>query len=170
MSRYYWLSLFFIYLFNFSFDYQLKAGIRRTNQITKWIKIDKDSFIDTKEFSLSNNFLQLNIKTKGYDQVALTLDCKNLTYNKRAGKKETIFKPIIEKTNEYNLASELCFLTGVEGFYKENRPSNYAKIIIKRYAINPKKYVKSENYFVNNKNNYESEENINKKQLKIIKD
>tara|TARA_Y100000746_G_C15390289_1_gene401883 strand:+ start:580 stop:1104 length:525 start_codon:yes stop_codon:yes gene_type:complete len=117
------------------------AGINKSDEIMKWRKINDNSFIDTKEFSLKNNFLELNIKNKGYKKIKLVIDCKNLTYKKIADNKKSLEKPIQLKSIEYKIASEVCFLTGTKGFYKEIRPVSWARVIINRFQQNPSKFI-----------------------------
>ena len=143
-------------------------GINNSDEIMQWKKIDKENFIDTKEFYLSNDSLELKVKSTGYNQLILKIDCKNLTFKKKYEGKETMFKPILEKSTEYEIASQLCFLTGLEGFFKDRRPKPFAKIIIKRFEENPKKYIinSSKTRLKNNSNNLEN--NNQKKETKIM--
>ncbi len=156
--------LFTLFLFN-SFFHLLNpktfAGINKSGEIMKWKKINDNTFIDTKEFSLKNNFLELNIKNKGYKKIGLVIDCKNLTYNKIADDKKNIDKPIQLKTIEYKIASEICFLTGTEGFYQEIRPVSWAKVIINRFQKNPSKYVKNQKAIKKEKTSFSTNESIN---------
>tara|TARA_B100001093_G_scaffold318926_1_gene304310 strand:- start:6147 stop:6671 length:525 start_codon:yes stop_codon:yes gene_type:complete len=128
----------FIYFFN----QKSYAGIKKLDEIIQWKKIDKENFIDTKEFFLSSNILELKVKTTGYNKLSLNIDCDNLTYKKKYEDKETLSQPILQKSTEYELASQLCFLTGLGGFYKDRSPKPFAKIIIKRFEENPRKYIR----------------------------
>ena len=144
-------------------------GINKSDEIMQWKRIDSQNFIDTKEFYLSNNILELRVKTTGYNKLSLNIDCENLTYKKKYENKQTLFQPILEKSTEYELASQLCFLTGIDGFYKDRRPKPFANIIIKRFELNPKKYSKfsSKNSLKNISNNFE---NDNQKKMVLIED
>ena len=128
----------FIYLFN----QKSYPGINKSDEIMQWKKIDKENLINTKEFYLTSNILELQVKTTGYNKLSLNIDCKNLTYKKKYEGKETFSQPIVQKSTEYEIASQLCFLTGLEGFYKDRSPKPFAKIIIKRFEENPRKYIR----------------------------
>ena len=136
------LLLLIALIINFIYFFSQKSysGINKSDEIMQWKKIDRQNFIDTKKFYLSNNTLELLVKTTGYNKLSLNIDCENLTYKKTYEDKETLSQPILQKSTEYELASQLCFLTGLEGFYKERSPKPFAKIIIKRFEENPKKY------------------------------
>ncbi len=169
------LFLLIALIINFIYFFSEKSysGINKSDQIMQWKKIDRQNFIDTKEFYLSNNILELLVKTTGYNKLSLNIDCENLTYKKKYGNKETLFKPIIEKSTEYELASQLCFLTGIDGFYKDRRPKPFAKIIIKRFEQNPKKYSKfsPKDSLKNISNNFENDPQKNvKKNMTLIED
>ena len=157
------LILNFLYLIN----QKSYSGINKSAEIMQWKKIDKENFIDTKEFYLSNDSLELKVKSTGYNQLNLKIDCKNLTFKKKYEDKETLFKPILEKSTEYEIASQLCFLTGLEGFFKDRRPKPFAKIIIKRFDENPKKYIinSSKTSLNNNSNNLEINNQKNEKKI-----
>ena len=156
-------------IFNFLYLINQKSysGINKSAEIMQWKKIDKENFIDTKEFYLSNDSLELKVKSTGYNQLNLKIDCKNLTFKKKYEDKETLFKPILEKSTEYEIASQLCFLTGLEGFFKDRRPKPFAKIIIKRFDENPKKYTinSSKTSLNNNSNNLEIYNQKNEKKI-----
>ena len=125
----------------FSYNQKVIAGIKKSNEIMKWKKINEKSFIDTKDFILKNSTLELNLKNKGYREIKLVIDCRNLTYKKLSKNQKSPEKPIQLKTDEYKIASELCFLTGIEGFYKEIRPASWANAIIKRFNKNPSNFI-----------------------------
>tara|TARA_B100001057_G_scaffold221193_1_gene221568 strand:- start:5 stop:529 length:525 start_codon:yes stop_codon:yes gene_type:complete len=128
----------FIYLFN----QKSYPGINKSDEIMQWKKIDKENLINTKEFYLTSNILELKVKTTGYNKLSLNIDCENLTYKKKYEGKETFSQPIVQKSTEYEIASQLCFLTGLEGFYKDRSPKPFAKIIIKRFEENPRKFIR----------------------------
>ena len=148
-------------------------GIKNSDEIMQWKKIDKENFIDTKEFYLSSDSLKLKVKSSGYEELTLNIDCKNLTYKKKYEDKETLYKPILENSMEYKIASQLCFLTGLEGFFKDRLPKPFAKIIIKRFEENPEKYIInfSKKSLENNSNNLEKNSQENeKKNMNLIED
>ena len=162
-------------IFNFLYLINQKTypGINKSDEIMQWKKIDKENFLDTKEFYLSGDSLNLKVKTTGYNKLNLNIDCKNLTFQKKYEDKETLFRPILEKSAEYEIASQLCFLTGLEGFFKDIRPKPFAKIIIKRFEENPKKYIinSSVTSLDNNSNNLENNSQKNeKKNINLIED
>ena len=65
-----------ILVFFNSNHYFLKAGIQKSD-LEKWQKISNHFFIDTVDFAINQELINLWIREKNYKKRRLTVDCKN---------------------------------------------------------------------------------------------
>ena len=105
------------------------AGIPK-DDIAQWQLIKDNFYIDTTDFKVSKNHVSFWIREKNYNKRRLVIDCKNLTERELFGSKVSEAYPISPKTIKYEIATQLCFLTEVEGFSSERRKPSWAKRII----------------------------------------
>tara|TARA_Y100001968_G_C19129316_1_gene605891 strand:- start:4 stop:483 length:480 start_codon:yes stop_codon:yes gene_type:complete len=116
----------------------VRAGIRN-KEAFRWQNINENYLIDTKDIVVKDNEIKLWVQLKGYSKLRLILDCKDFTYKKEFDHIISQSKAINNQDTTYLIANQLCFLTGIDGFYMEfNRPK-WARTIIKNATQNKSK-------------------------------
>ena len=134
----------------------------------KWYLINDNFYIDVKSFQIEKPNMYFWIKEKTYEKRRLTINCEDFTEKETFGQKTTNFNPIKLKSQKYQIANHLCFLTDAKGYSKPflNVQKNWVKEIIKIHKNRVKEIIKVEDNKIISNDNREIE-NQQKKEFSL---
>lgn len=109
----------------------------------KWVWAAKRFAIDTEDVEIKGNNLRLYYQDEmGSRKLRIRCDKKHYRVERYMGWdygwNASNWESLVDSTMFYEVASQLCFLTGIEGSYPEKDPPQWAEKIIRSKGHTPK--------------------------------